>query len=60
MWMALFPLMNPRTCATAYFGGDGQPHVHMVEVETALLHHTLALPRQFPQHRAEVFAEFPV
>jgi hypothetical protein len=21
MWIALLPLMNPMTCATAYFGG---------------------------------------
>jgi len=21
MWIALFPLMNPTTCAAAYFGG---------------------------------------
>jgi hypothetical protein len=34
--------------------------VHVVELEVALLHRTLALPRQLPQHRAEMLAELIV
>lgn len=38
----------------------GLEHGHAVKLEVALLHDTLALPGQLPQHRTEVLALLPV
>jgi hypothetical protein len=54
------PLDEPEDLRHRILRRDGQQQVDMVEVEMALLHDTLALPREFAQHRAEVFAELAV
>ena len=53
MWIALFPLIYPITCATEYFGGIDK-HVDVIRQQMPFLHPTLPLLGQTPQHVPQV------
>lgn len=59
MWIVLFPLMNPTTCATEYFGGIEQ-HVDVVGHQVPFLDPALPLSGQLPENVTEFMAQLPV
>src|SRR5439155_20098893 len=55
MWIALFPLMYPTTCATEYFGGIDSSMWDVIGHQVPFLHFALPLLRK----RSEDRPEFP-